>query len=97
MPQDLKNQNIKQKQQSNKLNKDFQKMVGMEKKKNFFNVQNSPFSENLYKVLIKVVNKVENHLPTLRVRKDNRNTEHWGDLFSAVIFFTLLLANQFLF
>ena len=57
MPQDLKNQNIKQTQQSNKLNKDFQKMVGMEKKKNF-NVQNSPFSENLYKVLIKVVNKV---------------------------------------
>ena len=60
MPQDLKNQNIKQKQQSNKLNKGFQKMVGMKKNKktNFFNVQNSPFSENLYKVLIKVVNNV---------------------------------------
>ena len=61
MPQDLKNQNIKQKQQSNKFNKGFQKMVGMKKKKktkNLFNVQNSPFSENLYKVLIKVINNV---------------------------------------
>ena len=39
MHQDLKNQDMRQKQQSNKLNKDLYKMVRIKKKKtNFFNV-----------------------------------------------------------
>ena len=61
MHRDLKNQDIRQKQQSNKLNKDLYKMVCIKKKKKPTSSMCKTLHSVkicLHKVLIKVVNNV---------------------------------------